>query len=133
MRGLSSAAWLLLRRRSKGRRRGRRGISQLVTSEKSSSSNFASVPSVETSRNLFRVLGVAPQIGPSFSGDSGLNVNGNLEAVISDRLWRSRFNGDRSIIGKFNGMDGPEFDAALRGCAVRGPWSAELLGSRKAP
>ena len=64
------------------------------------------VPSVETSRNLFRVLGVAPQIGPSFSGDSGLNVNGNLEAVISDRLWRSRFNGDRSIIGKSVRLDG---------------------------
>src|SRR2546430_17159056 len=64
------------------------------------------VPSVETSRNLFRVLGVAPRIGPSFSGDSGLNVNGNLEAVISDRLWRSRFNGDRSINGKFIRPDG---------------------------
>ena len=66
------------------------------------------VPSVETSRNLFRVLGVAPQIGPSFSGDSTLNVNGNLEAVISDRLWRSRFNGDRSIIGKFVRLDGTD-------------------------
>ena len=66
------------------------------------------VPSVETSRNLFRVLGVAPRIGPSFSGDSGLNVNGNLEAVISDRLWRSRFNGDRSIIGKFIRLDGTD-------------------------
>jgi predicted permease len=66
------------------------------------------VPSVETSRNLFRVLGVAPQIGPSFSGDSALNVNGNFEAVISDRLWRSRFNGDRSIIGKFVRLDGTD-------------------------
>ena len=66
------------------------------------------VPTVETSRNLFRVLGVAPQIGPSFTGDSGLNVNGNLEAVISDRLWHSRFNGDRAIVGKsvrLNGTD----------------------------
>ena len=66
------------------------------------------VPTVETSRNLFRVLGVAPQIGPSFSGDTALAVNGNLEAVISDRLWRSRFNGDRSIVGKsvrLNGRD----------------------------
>lgn len=66
------------------------------------------VPTVETSRNLFRVLGVAPQVGPSFTGDSGLTVNGNLEAVISDRLWRSRFNADRSIVGKpvrLNGTD----------------------------
>ena len=66
------------------------------------------VPTVETSRNLFRVLGAAPQIGPSFTGDTGLAVNGNLEAVISDRLWRSRFNADRSIVGKsvrLNGSD----------------------------
>lgn len=66
------------------------------------------VPTVETSRNLFRVLGVAPQIGPSFTGDTGLAVNGNLEAVISDRLWHSRFNADRSIVGKavrLNGSD----------------------------
>jgi predicted permease len=66
------------------------------------------VPTVETSRNLFRVLGVAPQIGPSFTGDTGLAVNGSLEAVISDRLWRSRLNADRSIIGKsvrLNGTD----------------------------
>ncbi|HKN69097.1 MAG TPA: ABC transporter permease [Gemmatimonadaceae bacterium] len=66
------------------------------------------VATVETSRNLFRVLGVAPQIGPSFTADTGLAVNGNLEAVISDRLWRGRFNGDRAIIGKsvrLNGTD----------------------------
>ena len=66
------------------------------------------VPTVETSRNLFRVLGVAPQIGPSFTGDTGLAVDGNMEAVISDRLWRSRFNADRAIIGKsvrLNGTD----------------------------
>ena len=66
------------------------------------------VPTVEASRNLFHLLGVAPQIGPSFTGDSGLTVNGNLEAVISDRIWRSRFNADRSIIGKpvrLNGTD----------------------------
>jgi putative ABC transport system permease protein len=66
------------------------------------------VPTVETSRNLFRVLGVAPQIGQSFTGDSGLTVNGNFEAVISDHLWHSRFNGDRQVIGKsvrLNGTD----------------------------
>ena len=66
------------------------------------------VPTVETSRNLFRVLGVAPQIGPSFTGDTGLAVNHNLEAVISDRLWRTRYDGDRAIIGKsvrLNGSD----------------------------
>jgi putative ABC transport system permease protein len=66
------------------------------------------VPTVETSRNLFRLLGVAPQIGPSFSGDTGLVVDGSLEAVISDRLWRGRYHADPAIIGKpirLNGVD----------------------------
>ena len=66
------------------------------------------VPTVETSRNLFKLLGVAPQIGPSFSGDSALSVNGNLEAVISDRLWRDRYNADRAIIGKFVRLNGTD-------------------------
>lgn len=66
------------------------------------------VTTVEASRNLFRLLGVAPAIGPSFTGDTALSVNGNLEAVISDRLWRSRFNADPAIIGssiRLNGTD----------------------------
>jgi predicted permease len=66
------------------------------------------VSSVETSRNLFRVLGVAPRIGPSFTGDTTLHVFDNFEAVISDRLWRQRFNGDRAIVGRtirLNGVD----------------------------
>jgi putative ABC transport system permease protein len=58
------------------------------------------VTSVETSRNLFRVLGVRPRIGPSFTGDSALHVFDNSEAVISDRLWRQRFRADPSIVGK---------------------------------
>ena len=66
------------------------------------------VPTVETSRNLFKLLGVAPQIGPSFTGDSALGINGNLEAVISDRLWRNRYNADRSIIGKFVRLNGTD-------------------------
>ena len=66
------------------------------------------VPTVETSRNLFRVLGVAPQIGQAFTGDSGLSINGNLEAVISDHLWRTRFNADRAIIGKFVKLNGTD-------------------------
>jgi predicted permease len=66
------------------------------------------VPTVETSRNLFKLLGVAPQIGPSFTGDSALGVNGNLEAVISDRLWHNRYNADRAIIGKFVRLNGSD-------------------------
>jgi len=66
------------------------------------------VPTVEASRNLFRLLGVTPQIGPSFTSDTVLDVPMNLEAVISDRLWRSRYHEDRSIIGKFVRLNGAD-------------------------
>ena len=66
------------------------------------------VPTVETSRNLFRLLGVTPQFGPSFTGDSALDVHMNLEAVISDHLWRTRYHADRSIIGKFVRLNGAD-------------------------
>ena len=96
------------------------------------------VPTVETSRNLFHLLGVTPQIGPSFTGDSALTVNGNLEAVISDRLWHSRYNADRSIIGKsmrLNGTDhlvGRRHAAGLRFPERNRRWEGLQLGVRAA-
>jgi putative ABC transport system permease protein len=54
---------------------------------------------VETSRNLFSVLGVTPRMGPGFTRDSAI-WHGDREIVISDRLWRSRFLGDPAIIGR---------------------------------
>jgi len=74
----------------------------------SAGSDAIRVPTVETSRNLFRLLGVAPEFGHSFSGDSALGLSHNLEAMISDRLWRSRFNSDPAIIGKFITLNGAD-------------------------
>src|SRR5688500_4625136 len=45
---------------------------------------------VETSRNLFAVLGVSPGMGPGFTRDSAIWYS-DREIVISDRLWRTRF------------------------------------------
>jgi putative ABC transport system permease protein len=58
------------------------------------------VKTIETSANLFEVLGVAPQVGPGFPAGGPLFVTNDLAAVISDRLWRSRYNADPSIIGR---------------------------------
>src|SRR5687768_5638367 len=57
------------------------------------------VSTIETSANLFQVLGVSPQLGPGFPHD-GPFFSRELVAVISDRLWRQRYNADPSIIGK---------------------------------
>lgn len=58
------------------------------------------VSTIETSSNLFRLLGVSPQLGPGFQQEEQLYHRGDLQVVISDRLWRSRYNADPDIIGK---------------------------------
>ena len=57
------------------------------------------VNAVETSANLFALLGVSPQLGPGFVQDGHLNDT-NLGAVISGRLWRTRYHADPSIVGR---------------------------------
>src|SRR5262249_36694008 len=46
----------------------------------------------------FRVLGLGPAIGAEFTRDDELPEHGRL-AILSDRLWRTRFESDRNIIG----------------------------------
>jgi putative ABC transport system permease protein len=63
------------------------------------------VKAVETSANLFHLLGVRPQVGPGFP-DDGPFFSPTLVAVISDRLWRTRYQADPNIVGRsllFNG------------------------------
>ncbi|MEO8596093.1 MAG: ABC transporter permease [Candidatus Solibacter sp.] len=53
------------------------------------------------SGNYFDVLGVRPASGRTFTSQEDANVPGAFRvAVISDRLWRSRFHGDPAAIGK---------------------------------
>lgn len=47
----------------------------------------------------FRVLGIQPQIGREFDFQAEVPGNG-LQAVISDRLWRTRFGADPGVIGR---------------------------------
>ena len=47
----------------------------------------------------FRVLGIQPQIGREFDFNAEIPGNG-LQALISDRLWRTRFDADPGIIGR---------------------------------
>ncbi len=57
------------------------------------------VKTIEASANLFQLLGVTPQLGPGFLA-SGSLYDRNLVAVISDRLWRTRYHADAGIIGR---------------------------------
>ncbi|AHG89021.1 permease [Gemmatirosa kalamazoonensis] len=66
------------------------------------------VPTVEASENLFRVLGVAPQIGRAFPITPRL-YGTEAEAVISDRLWRTRFGAAPSTVGRTVRLNGAVF------------------------
>jgi putative ABC transport system permease protein len=57
------------------------------------------VSTIEASNNLFELLGVSPQLGPGFPQAERLHST-DLIAVISDRLWRQRYNADPAILGK---------------------------------
>jgi predicted permease len=57
------------------------------------------VNTIETSGNLFQLLGVGTQLGPGFP-QNGPFYSRDTIAVISDRLWRQRYNADPQIVGR---------------------------------
>ena len=62
------------------------------------------VPVVRVSPNFFSTLGVQPQLGRSFAEAEG-RPDGRPVVMISEFLWRSRFGGDRNVIGQAISLD----------------------------
>lgn len=71
-----------------------------------------------TSANYFESLGVHPVLGRGFLPSEDTKPGGAPVVVISYRLWRSHFGGDRSIIGKTLEIDRHRFEVV--GIAPRG-------------
>jgi predicted permease len=60
------------------------------------------------SASYFKVLGVSAMLGRTFAASE--NAPGNdLEVVLSNRLWQSRFGGDSQIIGRKITLDGTNY------------------------
>jgi len=55
--------------------------------------------------DLFRVLGVNPTLGRSFTAEED-TPGKNTVMILSDGMWRSRFGGDPAILGKAIDVDG---------------------------
>src|SRR4051794_9610383 len=62
------------------------------------------VNSVEASANFLSVIGVQPALGAGFAA-APLFAR-EMVVVISDRLWRERFGGDPSIVGRVITLNG---------------------------
>ena len=56
------------------------------------------------SSGLFRMLGIEPQLGRTYTADE--EQSNAAVAVLSDGLWRRRFGGDRSALGRTVTLDG---------------------------
>ena len=53
------------------------------------------------SSNYFQLLGVKPEIGNFFQADANDHAFGSMDAIVlSDGLWRDRFNADPSVVGR---------------------------------
>jgi putative ABC transport system permease protein len=63
------------------------------------------VSAVETTENLFNVLGVQPAVGRGFAVHPNL-FGPEHEAIISHRLWQTRFGGDPAVIGRTVRLNG---------------------------
>ena len=59
------------------------------------------IPAGTVSSNYFQLLGVKPEVGTFFQPDADDHAFGSMDAIVlSDGLWRDRFNADPSIIGR---------------------------------
>ena len=70
------------------------------------------------SGNYFSVLGVSPIIGRGFLPDEDQNPGAKPVALISYRLWQTRFGGDPAMVGKKILLNGQNFD--IVGIAPKG-------------
>jgi predicted permease len=60
------------------------------------------------SASYFKVLGVGATLGRTFVESEG-EVGNDREAVLSNRIWRSRFGGDPNVIGRKIALDRKDY------------------------
>jgi putative ABC transport system permease protein len=68
------------------------------------------VNTVEVSGNFLPVVGVQPAVGPGFP--AGVFHSQERLALISHRLWHSRFGGDTAIVGRTIRLNEADFEVA---------------------
>jgi putative ABC transport system permease protein len=67
------------------------------------------VNGARVSANLFRMLGIEPQIGRTFLDEED-RPGRDREVLIADSLWRRRFHGDRGVVGHQIILDGKSYE-----------------------
>jgi putative ABC transport system permease protein len=67
------------------------------------------VSAKQVSADFFRVLGVKPILGRTFSATDDQPGGANHVAVVSHALWQTRFGGNPAILGKTLILDGEDY------------------------
>ena len=62
------------------------------------------IPVARVSANFFPTLGVLPRLGRSFTDEEG-RPEGRPVVILSDSLWRTRFNADPGVVGQTVTLD----------------------------
>ncbi|HEY7190350.1 MAG TPA: ABC transporter permease [Vicinamibacterales bacterium] len=65
----------------------------------------ARVEVMSVTPSFFRVAGIKPQIGRTFTEQEG-EIGNELVVVISDGFWHTQFGGDRNVVGRELRIDG---------------------------
>jgi predicted permease len=68
----------------------------------------ASLDGFRASQEFFPSLGVAPSLGRAFTAEED-QPGHEFEVILSDRLWRERFAGDRNILGRTVELNGSAY------------------------
>ncbi len=61
------------------------------------------------SGNLFRVMGVQPELGRAFNTEEDRVPGRNAAVILRNEFWQTEFGGDPSVIGRRLYLDGLEF------------------------
>ena len=68
----------------------------------------ARVPTAEVTSSFFQVLQINPAIGRAFLPEED-HLGNNRVALLSDKIWHSRFAADPNIVGKTITLDGAQY------------------------
>jgi predicted permease len=93
------------------------------------------------SGNYFQTLGVTPQVGRLLTPDDDRAVGASPVVVLSDRLWRRRFDADAGIAGRTIILNGAPFTVlgvaphGFRGTTILGPdlWAPLTMATEIQP
>jgi len=80
------------------------------------------VPSLQVSESFFRLFGVTPILGRSFTKEEDLPKGGNV-VILGNGLWKRRYGADPTMIGKTVNISGDAFNVV----GVLGPTADKSL------